>query len=263
MNENVFDPFDPEEANEEISYSKTKSTHSISNSANKTQFYSLLLAPRRDQGDLKGFVAMEWGMDDDRVIIANINPMGKKDGTRVMLLGSTHAMIVISKERFPHLQSFVLQDEATCSIQHDAYDLFLHDETYFERCLNMEPVLERIKFAKQAILSRINARISRRKPFDSFWKSLTNKRDDESEKLSWLLDNMIGIHEDYEISYTWRDFFIKMHHKYSGEFFAACGNQLFRIFRMSSMLGKQYIVKFEDLPKLSCEISLVSFGKLK
>ena len=300
MNENVFDPFDPKTWGDEGAYEPRSSSHTEEENEEISLFvrfedkeykfdielheedgiYSLLLAPRRVLGDLKGCVVMEWGMDDDRVNIANIvhnescsarnvAPMEKKYGTRAMMLGSTHAMILIAKERFPHLNSFVLQDEATykclpLEIKNRTFasDLLLRDDTYYERHLNMEPVLQRIKDAKQAILSRVHARISRRKSFESFWKSLTDKRDDELEKLLWLLENKIGIREDYDSSDTWRNFFIRMHQKHSCSFFAACGNQLIRIFHMSSMLGKQYIVNFEDLPNLSNkdqtgEISLV------
>jgi hypothetical protein len=299
---NVFDPFDPktwgdkggpqfeprsssetEEANEEITMFvkfEDKQYKFDLELQEQDGIYSLLLAPRRVQGDLKGCVVMEWGMDDDRVNIANIihdvncssknvAPLEKKYGTRAMMLGSTHAMILIAKERFPHLKSFVLQDEATYNCppleknnRTFASDLLIRNDTYYERHLNMEPVLERIKVAKSKILSRVHAPI--RKPFDVFWTSLTSERDKEPEKLSWLLENMIGIREDYASSKTWRNFFIKMHQKHSCSFFAACGNQLLNIFHMSSMLGKQYIVKFEDLPNLSNkdrtgELSLVPY----
>ena len=87
----------------------------------------LLLAPRKIPG-VDGCVVMQlYPLGETEVHIEGIlhkpgcttdGNMDKKVGTRAMVLGSMHLMRSIAKERWPHLNSFMLQDFSLVVVLH-------------------------------------------------------------------------------------------------------------------------------------------------
>ena len=123
----------------------------------------------------------------------------KKYGTRAMILGALNALKDISRERYPHLQTIELNDEAAypCppyavseddKIKTFATDLLLRGETYYERYLRVKPCKQMVS----DVVSDVKARVSKRSDvsFSDFWNTMVGelaidpKR--KPEEVDWL-----------------------------------------------------------------------------
>lgn len=190
--------------------------------------------------------------------------MPRKYGTRSMLSGTLNFLKTISRERYPHLKSIELSDEATypCppfatkedgKIKTFATDILLHGNTYYERHLNVIPCRDGIKRILEAAKSRASGPVD--VPFSTFWEALVGEvaRDTERkpEQLRWLRDRKQDIQDrfDQHGRTSWRTFFRALHKEYDCVFFSCCWWRLCILFNMTRLVGAAWTVSFDRLPR--------------
>lgn len=186
--------------------------------------------------------------------------MEKKYGTRAMMLGAIHCVKELAETRWPKIIGFALHDQGTYKCQPldmhlktSLSDLFLMDNVYYERHLNMKLEQHRIQKTKIISLNLINSDISL--SFDEFWRVVSSNVEffHTVEKANWLNDkkaeikNIFDAHRNKEES--WRTMFAALHSKLGCSFFAATLMPLARLFKMVPLIGACYVVNFDDLPK--------------
>jgi hypothetical protein len=187
----------------------------------------------------------------------------RKYGTRSMILGMLNVLKTIAKDRYPHLSTIELNDEASypCppfAVREDgkiktfATDLLLQGNTYYERHLHITPCRETTK----NILKTVKARVSRPADvsFSMFWKALVgevaNDTERKPEQLDWLSDHKESVREHFErhASVSWRNFFRSLYEQYNCVFFSCCWWRLCILFVMTRLVGAAWSVSFDRLP---------------
>lgn len=178
----------------------------------------------------------------------------KKYGTRRMLLGSLLFVKNLVQNVYPHLNCFVLQDEATfaCpplskSVQTFVTDILLLGETYYSRHLKMKPMLGIVRKCIERTNKRINEQIDI--SFELFWNEIITKDTSQTKKhIAWLQNNKTIIEKTYNKEKSWKSFFNKINNKFGCSFFACCGVKLVNLFDMNVLLGAVWTLLFEHLP---------------
>jgi len=251
----------------------------------------VVLAPRRIPGERNGCVMFQIDkirgdpqqqvQDSNQIIVARIvhNPkcslpgtpdLEKKYGTRAMILGALHCVKMLAETRWRYLTRFALQDESTykcppldMKVMTSASDLFLQDNTYYERHLNMRLQNRRASDAKTRALEKIHGPVDL--TWNGFWLLLTDESANFTtpEKTAWLEANKAAIRQLFSSSAagsattTWRTLFTALHDKFGCSFFAASLLQLSKRFGMMPIMGASYAVDFSDLPNASVETRVV------
>lgn len=188
----------------------------------------------------------------------------RKYGTRAMILGALNALKDVSRERYPHLQTIELNDEAEypCppyAVKEDgkiktfATDLLLRGETYYERYLGVRPRKKMIT----DIVDGVKARV-RRPPdvsFSDFWKVLVGEvaldTERRPEQVRWLHEHEGKIRELFKKHgrESWLVLFRALFESYNCTFFACCWWRLCILFNMTRLAGATWYVTFADLPE--------------
>lgn len=211
------------------------------------------------------------GSDDRTAVIQSVKHdttcaregLPRKYGTRAMILGALNVLKNVAITRYPHLDTFELNDEAAypClpftgegegKIKTFATDLLLRRETYYERHLNARPCKNTTTTIVESVKRRVSDSIDT--AFSDFWKVLIGpvSRDIERKpkKVEWLHERKAAIQDIFQKNkhQSWQAFFQAIYKTYNCAFFACCWWRLCIFFDMTRLVGAAWYVPFSELP---------------
>ena len=232
----------------------------------------VIMKPRNIPGENNGCVMMEFEPIVDLLNLPNKSKIVRitgvihdsdcaffeeRYGTRSMLLGSMHIFMFLSETRWPHLDSFVIQDKSTFinkplgkKIRNFGTDLFFEDTTYYQRVLNVQPINDKNVVRNLSKLIQDPFKIS----FDKFWLIATpieigglDGNETTNDKILWLTSHKDAIREAFEDSGSFRALFVRMRVLFGEEFFKCCTMAFFDHFDMWQYKNTKWAIDYDRL----------------
>ena len=235
---------------------------------------TLVIAPHIRNGSYNGCVVIDMFQGDKEAVVQALKhdskcaknmTLEKKYGTRRMLLGAMHCAMHIAAKKMPHINKFVLQDEASYNcpplshgVKTMATDVLLIGEPYYARHLNMKPADGRVKEAIKDVRKVLAKNIEM--SFSEFWSRIYGpgregdylSMTQSKEQKEWLHAHKSEIKTMYKkyanAGNSWQSFFNHVYSVYGCTFFASCAMRLVDMFRLNCAIGSAWVVRFKNLP---------------
>jgi len=197
---------------------------------------------------------------------SNSHDMPRGLGTNSMLLGAMHSLMnLATRDEMAHLLRFVITDKSYFScpnldteIEIIITRVILTGKSYYEDRINARPLRRYIVNLLRSINTRFEERMYDK---EALKKCIFGEIDDGSpplarpeareRQLKWLasrrdkISDAIDGHDGYV-----RDFYTSMQNTYGCAFLACCWRQLSIYYGMGPLSGSEWVVSFEDVPRL-------------